>query len=418
METSKNKIPAETLACAELNYCIFKITKYDEGLVIDWKKPEIEKLPKKQSILKKEVTAASEFVGTIVGGQVAISYIDAQVDLTRPSTLLLSGLLGGFAGYNFAKEVCKKPKTTISLKDEKEKYLLDEAILGRSRQMESALIIPSITIGLTCLPQQDLHPEFGIGETKLPISKVGEILREDTGFSAIEFHENTSSGLAYRLKEAEENIKNIKKSYYDNRETLDCFSRHYIEYYREELNKEVKKLGAIDGMRNILEKHNDSELNIITLQDLRPDIIIYTILESLEKEERDNFISTIFNELLNMQENITKYVAIQEEEYTAGIMPKLDEKGKEECRKLLSDITKIKCDTIIKIVESILNIIAEKYLLEEEKNRLLMQSELEALKQQQEDNLAAGDSAPAMAAHSLVLESRIRTLHNQLNSSL
>lgn len=369
METSKNKIPAETLACAELNYCIFKITKYDEGLVIDWKKPEIEKLPKKQSILKKEVTAASEFVGTIVGGQVAISYIDAQVDLTRPSTLLLSGLLGGFAGYNFAKEVCKKPKTTISLKDEKEKYLLDEAILGRSRQMESALIIPSITIGLTCLPQQDLHPEFGIGETKLPISKVGEILREDTGFSAIEFHENTSSGLAYRLKEAEENIKNIKKSYYDNRETLDCFSRHYIEYYREELNKEVKKLGAIDGMRNILEKHNDSELNIITLQDLRPDIIIYTILESLEKEERDNFISTIFNELLNMQENITKYVAIQEEEeYTAGIMPKLDEKGKEECRKLLSDITKIKCDTIIKIVESILNIIAEKYLLEEEKN--------------------------------------------------
>lgn len=38
METSKNKIPAETLACAELNYCIFKITKYDEGLVIDWKK--------------------------------------------------------------------------------------------------------------------------------------------------------------------------------------------------------------------------------------------------------------------------------------------------------------------------------------------------------------------------------------------
>jgi hypothetical protein len=172
-------------------------------------------------------------------------------------------------------------------------------------------------------------------------------------------------------------------------------------------------------MRNILEKHNNSELNIITLQNLRPNIIIYTILESLEKKEKDNFISTIFNELLNIQENITKYVAIQEEEeYTAGIMPKLDEKGKEECRKLLSDITKIKCDTIIKIVESILNIIAEKYLLEEEKNRLLMQSELEALKQQQEDNLAAGDSAPAMAAHSLVLESRIRTLHNQLNSSL
>jgi hypothetical protein len=63
-------------------------------------------------------------------------------------------------------------------------------------------------------------------------------------------------------------------------------------------------------MRNILEKHNDSELNIITLQDLRPDIIIYTILESLEKEERDNFISTIFNELLNMQETLSSVAAI------------------------------------------------------------------------------------------------------------
>ena len=172
-------------------------------------------------------------------------------------------------------------------------------------------------------------------------------------------------------------------------------------------------------MKLYINEERSSGINLIAIEDLRPDILLHEILSKMDKEERDIFISSILNDLLNLQTNIDKFTILEKDiDYSENIMSQLDEKGREECNDILAELNKQQYDVTKDILESMLNILAEKHLQEENKKRIALMSELDELKNRLQDNMGANDYAIISQADRIAVESRIRTLDSQLNSNL
>ncbi len=423
MRRNYNRLPAETAAnSVERNNCIFSVGRYEEGLVIDWKEPTIVKSSEKHSVLKREAFAASKFAGTIAVGEVAINVLDTQLDLTRPSTLILTGLLAGYAGYNYLDDSTIKRKNTreINRGIAEKKFIIYQDKLNRSRQMESALLIPSVNIDRTFIRPEEMPHEYGAGETKLPFEKLSNIISANSKYESIGFQNISASSLEYERQRTVANIESLEEFSYNRMgRSFDGYDDDFIDYYEKPLKKARKKLENIEAMKLYINEERSSGINLIAIEDLRPDILLHEILSKMDKEERDIFISSILNDLLNLQTNIDKFTILEKDiDYSENIMSQLDEKGREECNDILAELNKQQYDVTKDILESMLNILAEKHLQEENKKRIALMSELDELKNRLQDNMGANDYAIISQADRIAVESRIRTLDSQLNSNL
>lgn len=396
---------------------IFLVHNYDnEGLVIDWQDRSVEQRPK-QSKWRKEALAASKFAGTIVGGEVVINAMDAQIDISPQGTLLLSGLLGGFAGYNYFKDYRAKTKTKGPNENKSEVLKFIDRLI-RSSEMDSALLIPSLSIDSIFLRTAELPSEFGIGENKLPKEQVVEILKNNPDYHSILFKEVTASRLDYELERVNAEMGALRDYYgYRTSATFNKFGDDFNDYFEKPMNKAQKRLEKIEIMKLLLGKSGSTKLDLVSLENLKPDKIIEKLLVEHNKEDREVLISTVLNELLDIQANINKYIQIEENiDYARDMLYKLDDQGKKECHEIITSLNKEQHDVTQDIVVSLLNIIAESYIQEQNKKRLLMQTELEMLKSRVQGTGLSEDISIPRQTETLALESRIRTLQNQLNS--